>query len=246
MLIFKVASRSAPAVPGASACHADGVQLALYFTFVRNYYIDELNNCERNMKTTKTRKSDENNATVAPEAKKTRETAQEGLLISQSIGYLIRDSYRGYLKVLGRLTRAESLTTPQWFFLRNLWEGDGVSQRELAARVGVAEQTAVAALRILERRDLLERNPDPRDSRRVIVRLTAKGWALKTKLLPFAALVNDIASAGMSRQQLDAVRNGLATIHNNLESHLRRKAPHASVSSRPSKKTRARKDARKR
>ncbi len=39
----------------------------------------------------------------------------------------------------------------QWYFLRVLWTEDGLSQRELSARVGTMEPTTVIALRSMER-----------------------------------------------------------------------------------------------
>jgi len=61
-------------------------------------------------------------------------------------------------------------------FLRVLWIIDGLSQRELSARVGVMEPTTVIALRSMECAGLIERvrGHDNRLSvfRRVITRMT--------------------------------------------------------------------------
>ena len=49
------------------------------------------------------------------------------------------------------------VTRGQWYFLRVLWEEDGLSQRELSVRVGMMEPTTVIALRSMEKAGLVRR-----------------------------------------------------------------------------------------
>ena len=90
----------------------------------------------------------------------------------------------------------------QWYFLRALWEGDGLTQRELSARVGLEENTAVTALRALERGGWIRRIRDEEDRRRRLVFLTERGSKLRGKLIPMAREVNEESVADLSAAEV--------------------------------------------
>ena len=120
----------------------------------------------------------------------------------RSLGYLFRDTYRRFSREL--LTRIEphGVGLGQWYFLRVLWEEDGLSQRELSARTGMGDNTTVIAVRSLEALGAIRRTTDPADARRRLVYLTAKGKRLKNRLLPLAEEVNAMAAAGLDNHEL--------------------------------------------
>ena len=64
-----------------------------------------------------------------------------------------------------------------------LWITDGLSQRELSARVGMMEPTTVIALRSMEKSGLIRRVRGDDDRRKVLVFLTAKAKRLRGELL---------------------------------------------------------------
>ena len=68
-----------------------------------------------------------------------------------SSGYLVRDAHRAFQRLLERRIAPYGVTRGQWYFLRVLWNADGLSQRELSMRVGMMEPTTVIALRSMER-----------------------------------------------------------------------------------------------
>ena len=74
-----------------------------------------------------------------------------------SLGYLVRDANRAFQRLLERRISPHGVTRGQWYFLRVLWEEDGLSQRELSARVGMMEPTTVIALRGMEKAGLIRR-----------------------------------------------------------------------------------------
>ena len=49
-----------------------------------------------------------------------------------SLGYLVRDANRAFQRLLERRISPHGVTRGQWYFLRVLWEEDGLSQRELS------------------------------------------------------------------------------------------------------------------
>ena len=74
-----------------------------------------------------------------------------------SLGYLVRDANRAFQRLLEKRISPHGVTRGQWYFLRVLWEEDGLSQRELSVRVGMMEPTTVIALRSMEKAGLVRR-----------------------------------------------------------------------------------------
>ena len=134
-----------------------------------------------------------------------------------SIGYLLRDTYRAFSKVLQTRISAHGVTIGQWYFLRVLWEEDGLTQRELSQRVGMMEPTTVTALNGMEKRGYVKRVRNATDRRKVNIFLTEKGRALRSRLLPHAADVNRIASKNVTLQDIERIRTVLNTMKENLD-----------------------------
>ena len=138
----------------------------------------------------------------------------------ESVGYLLRDTHRAFSKVLQAQIAREHVTMGMWYFLRALWEEEGVTQRELSRRIGMMESTAVPALALMERRGLVRRQRDAKDRRRSCVYLTKRGRALKEILLPFAKQANLLALDGISAADQATLRRILRQVRTNLERHL--------------------------
>src|SRR6202035_2881939 len=115
-----------------------------------------------------------------------------------SSGYLVRDAHRAFQRLLERRIAAFGVTRGQWYFLRVLWITDGLSQRELSARVGMMEPTTVIALRSMERAGLIRRVRGEEDRRKVLVYLSAKAKRLRNELLTVARGITDVAEEGIA------------------------------------------------
>ena len=134
----------------------------------------------------------------------------------QSLGYLIRDCYRIFARRLEALISPHGVKMGQWYFLRELWERNGLTQRELSNRVGMMEPTTVVAIRGMVKGGLVRRVRDAEDRRKVRIFLTAKGADLKAQLLPCAREVNEIATQDLSADEVRQFRNLLNRIKANL------------------------------
>lgn len=133
-----------------------------------------------------------------------------------SVGYLTRINFRAFSKALEKLTEPHGVTAGQWRILRVLWEEDGITQREISNRVGITEATAVKSLAGLETAELITREVDESDRRKMITRLTTRAKRLKKKLIPFVVDVNERALKGISRKDVDTARRVLAQTYLNL------------------------------
>ncbi len=135
-----------------------------------------------------------------------------------SAGFLVRDTHLQFARALRTRLQPHKVTPGQWFFLRALWEEEGLSQRELSRRVGTTEPTTVSALRLLERNGVIRRQRNATDRRTINIFLTDAGRALKQDLLPYALEVNTVATAGLSMEEVDQLYAILGKIRDNLAS----------------------------
>jgi MarR family transcriptional regulator for hemolysin len=117
----------------------------------------------------------------------------------------------------------ETVTVSNWYYLRALWQEDGISQQELSNLVGVSSTTAVPAIDNMERAGLIDRVPDPTDRRKFKIVLTGKGRALQTKLVPPAEELLRRSVRSISRRDLDVFFGVVERIKTNLLAEL--KAP---------------------
>jgi DNA-binding MarR family transcriptional regulator len=134
-----------------------------------------------------------------------------------SSGYLVRDAHRAFQRLLERRIAPYGVTRGQWYFLRVLWTTDGLSQRELSARVGMMEPTTVIALRSMERSGLIRRVRARDDRRRVQVFLTAKAKRLRAELLGVARRITEEAEHGLAIGELSVFRRVITRMTANLD-----------------------------
>jgi DNA-binding MarR family transcriptional regulator len=152
------------------------------------------------------------------EGQTTDEPDDTDLRPDNSAGYLVRDTHLLFAKALRTRLQSHQITPGQWYFLRALWDEEGLSQRELSRRVGTTEPTTVSALRLLARSGMIERVRNPKDRRTINIYLTDKARDMKSELMPVAIEVNDLATAGLSRDEFLQLRDLLQKMRNNLDS----------------------------
>jgi DNA-binding MarR family transcriptional regulator len=152
--------------------------------------------------------------TVKPAA--ARPSAKVSFPIENSVGYQIRASHRMLQRYRQVLVAPYGVTAGMWFFLRVLWDEDGLTQRELSHRVGTMEPTTLVALRAMEREDLIRRVRNGGDKRKVNIFLTAKGRALEKTLLPLAVQVVNKAVSDFSQAEVRLLLDMLKRIQSNL------------------------------
>ena len=136
---------------------------------------------------------------------------------AESSGYLVRDAHRAFQRLLEKRIAPYGVARGQWYFLRVLWTEDGLSQRELSARVGMMEPTTVIALRSMEKAGLIRRVRSNDDKRKAQVWLTAKAQRMRNELLSVARGITDQAEDGLRRDELAQFRRTIARMTANLD-----------------------------
>jgi MarR family transcriptional regulator, organic hydroperoxide resistance regulator len=102
---------------------------------------------------------------------------------SDSIGLLMRIALFGLRASFKAQLAKHRVPWSVWYYLRVLWEHDGISQRELTERVGVMQPNTVSALQTMVKAGWVSvaRGADRRST---IVSLTLKGRRLMQRMLP--------------------------------------------------------------
>jgi DNA-binding MarR family transcriptional regulator len=131
-----------------------------------------------------------------------------GFRLSQ-IGQLAAQGFSAQVARLG-------LTAPESGVLRALARGDGISQRDLADRVGAAPSRIVVLVDALEKKGLVSRRRSASDRRNHELRLTEDGIAMMKRLRRVAedherALLEPLTER--ERRQLDRLLSKLAAGH---------------------------------
>jgi DNA-binding MarR family transcriptional regulator len=139
------------------------------------------------------------------------------LSLGGSLGYLVRDANRAFQRVLEKRITPHGVTRGQWYFLRVLWEEDGLSQRELSARVGMMEPTTAIALRGMEQAGLVRRARSAGDRRIAQVWLTPKAKRMRARLLQISQGVNEIGADGIAPDELGRFRRAIELMTENLD-----------------------------
>ncbi|HWE75289.1 MAG TPA: MarR family transcriptional regulator [Stellaceae bacterium] len=144
-----------------------------------------------------------------------------------SIGHQVRWAHRALQRELEERLKPFGITNGMWYFLRALWEEDGLSQRELSDRVGNSEATTVSALHAMEKRGLALRVPNSEDRRKSNIFLTRPAKELRDLLLQEAREVNRTATSGISAAEIESLKKTLGKIRKNLAaaSETRRATP---------------------
>ena len=132
------------------------------------------------------------------------------------LAHLVKDATRALVRALQMRLAEHAVSFGHWTFLRILWEGDRLTQRELSEQAGVMEPTTFSALKAMERLGYVRRRKFAGDRKKVYVLLTPKGRQLRDRLVPLAEEVNHIAVRGTRPADIAIVRGVLLAIIENL------------------------------
>lgn len=86
--------------------------------------------------------------------------------------------------------KQHGLSLALWPTLMCLWEKEGITQRDIAAKSKVENSTTTRTLDKLEKLELVERRADPNSRRSFRIYLTEKGKALEEQLVPIPIRLN--------------------------------------------------------
>lgn len=134
----------------------------------------------------------------------------------ESAGFLVNHMARLFANALHARIRPLGIAPAQFMTLLELWEGDGLTQRDLVHRLDVEQATMANTLGRMERDGLIVRRASPSDARSQTIHLTKKAMALREPAISAAMDVNAAALADLSDDDrarfLAMMRQAIATL----------------------------------
>jgi DNA-binding MarR family transcriptional regulator len=136
---------------------------------------------------------------------------------SEAIGLLMRIALFGLRSRFKAELAKHRVPWSAWYYLRVLWEADGISQRELTERVGAMQPNTVSALRTMVRAGWATVERERTDRRGTVVRLTPKGRQLMQRMLPeLRAIVRPFLLDGFTAREEAELRRLLNKVCDNV------------------------------
>ncbi|WP_108861245.1 MarR family winged helix-turn-helix transcriptional regulator [Ruegeria sp. Alg231-54] len=127
-----------------------------------------------------------------------------------SAGYLVNHMARLFAKELQHHIAPLGIVVGQFPVLLELWLKDGVTQKDLLAKIDVEQATLANTLNRMERDGLIKRTKNPADARAQLIWLTEKARALRESSYEAAQAVNtkalQVLSVSERTQFTDSMR----------------------------------------
>ena len=131
---------------------------------------------------------------------------------AQSAGYLANHMARLFAVQLTEALRPLGIATAQFAVLLQLWQADGLTQRDLVVLLDLEQATVANTLARMERDGLIERCPHPEDQRAQIIHLTQPARALERPATAAARAVNHRALAGLAPGEVEQLLSLMARV----------------------------------
>ena len=141
---------------------------------------------------------------------------QQDPVKENSIGFLVHEVARLFRRRFEEEASVHGFTLPQWRALAEISKNEGISQVQLASTIDIDQMTVSGIVSRLEKRGLIERYPDPNDSRAKLARLTPAGTELVGTAKNVGRALYEDALTGLGAADREAVTAGLRQIRDNL------------------------------
>ncbi len=135
---------------------------------------------------------------------------------TRSTGVLTGEIARLYAGALQRALQPLELSPGQFQALNELWIDDGLTQRQLASRLGVEQATMANTLGRMERDNLIARKPHPDDGRSQLIWLTESARALQAPAISAALQADELVLAGLPSAERELFLSMLGRVAANL------------------------------
>ena len=113
------------------------------------------------------------------------------------------------------------LTREQWSVLAVLWKKDGCSQQVIADETSRDKPSVTRLIDNLVKEGYVERRNDPNDRRLNLIYLTIKGKNIEQSVLESVNETIEIATKGLTEEEILFIRDCFQTIYDNIKSVVR-------------------------
>lgn len=137
-----------------------------------------------------------------------------------SIGYIINRTAKAFVKALdSQLREKVGVTAGQWKVLVMLVDQNGLTQKEIADRLGLDGATLIPIIDKMEKDKLVVRKVDPADRRNNRIYRTERADVLWDKMVQCASNIKEISLKDIPDQNVKIMKDVLENIWQNLRIH---------------------------
>lgn len=136
--------------------------------------------------------------------------------LDEAIGRLTSQTNKRIMRYLNINLEKYNITLEQWGVLLKLSQEDRISQRNLAEKVDKDQPTLTRILDILERKELVKREPSKEDKRSFSVCITGAGLQLKGEVEPYLEELFKKILQGITNENIEIYREVLMKINKNI------------------------------
>lgn len=129
---------------------------------------------------------------------------------------MIRQAHKALSRPLAEALARRGVAFKHYYYLRALFEEDGITQMELSLRVGMERATVTRVLDTMEREGLVRRARDPDDRRKINVYLTPRARRLREPLVSTIAQINEVMLQDISAAEFAQFRRTLDRMVDNV------------------------------
>jgi MarR family transcriptional regulator for hemolysin len=134
-----------------------------------------------------------------------------------SIGFIVNRTARAFVKALdSELHDRVGITVGQWKVIVMLVKHNGLTQKEIADKLGLEGPTLIPIIDKMEKEELVVRKVDPSDRRNNRIYRTEKADALWDRMMQCASKVRQVSVKEISEADLNTMRAALDKIWHNL------------------------------
>jgi len=137
-----------------------------------------------------------------------------------SAGFVVNHTAKAFQKALDlELRKNVGVTLSQWRVIASLVQQPGLTQKEIADKVGVEGATLVPIIDKMEKEGLLKRKPDSKDRRVNRIYLTPKADSLWNSMIECAIHIRKVSTKDISEDKLEITLETLHKISKNLSTY---------------------------
>ncbi len=137
-----------------------------------------------------------------------------------SVGFVVNSTAKAFQKVLDmELRKNVGVTISQWRVIVTLIQHPGLTQKEIADKVGIEGATLVPVIDKMEQEGLLKRKPDSKDRRVNRIYLTSKADSLWNSMMECALHIRKTSTKDISEDELETTLETLRKISKNLSEY---------------------------
>ena len=137
-----------------------------------------------------------------------------------SIGFIVNRTAKAYVKALdSELREKVGVTFGQWKVLVMLSMQDGITQKEIANKLGLEAATLIPIIDKMEKQGFIIRQVDEADRRNNRIYRTDKSEALWDEMIECAIKIRKISVKDISEKHVAIMRESLEKISENLYTH---------------------------